>query len=72
VARIQHPAQGDRRFLQPVQSLARARSEVEAEGLVLVDTGIGLGDIAAPRERLGAGFVAIARPRLRARESPGA
>ena len=28
------------------------------DGLVLVDTGIGLGDIASPRERLGAGFVA--------------
>ena len=36
---------------------------IETErGLVLVDTGIGLDDIAHPKERLGAGFAAITRP----------
>ncbi len=33
-------------------------------GLVLVDTGIGLGDMAEPRERLGPGFTALVGPRL--------
>lgn len=33
-------------------------------GLVLVDTGIGLADMADPRERLGPGFVSVLRPRL--------
>lgn len=33
-------------------------------GLVLVDTGIGLGDMEHPRERLGAGFTALVAPRL--------
>jgi glyoxylase-like metal-dependent hydrolase (beta-lactamase superfamily II) len=35
-----------------------------AAGLVLVDTGIGLGDIARPRERLGRPFLTAVRPRL--------
>ena len=39
------------------------------DGLVLVDTGIGLGDIASPRERLGAGFVAGLRPALDPKET---
>ena len=34
------------------------------QGLVLVDTGIGSADIAAPRQRLGRGFVAAVRPTL--------
>ncbi len=38
-------------------------------GLVLVDTGIGLGDISAPRERLGGAFVTAVRPRLDTRET---
>lgn len=33
-------------------------------GLVLVDTGIGLGDIAQPEERLGKGFASLVRPVL--------
>jgi glyoxylase-like metal-dependent hydrolase (beta-lactamase superfamily II) len=33
------------------------------QGLVLVDTGIGLADVAEPRERLGGPFVGVARPR---------
>jgi glyoxylase-like metal-dependent hydrolase (beta-lactamase superfamily II) len=35
------------------------------DGLVLVDTGMGLDDVRAPARRLGRSFVAIARPRLR-------
>jgi glyoxylase-like metal-dependent hydrolase (beta-lactamase superfamily II) len=35
------------------------------DGIVLVDTGIGLEDVRAPARRLGRGFVAFARPRLR-------
>lgn len=38
---------------------------VEVEnGLLLVDTGLGREDVAAPRERLGRGFLAMAQPRL--------
>jgi glyoxylase-like metal-dependent hydrolase (beta-lactamase superfamily II) len=38
---------------------------VEAPGgLVLIDTGIGKHDIASPRRRLGAGFLALSNPRL--------
>jgi glyoxylase-like metal-dependent hydrolase (beta-lactamase superfamily II) len=38
---------------------------VESErGLVLVDTGMGREDLAAPRERLGTAFVAMLRPRV--------
>lgn len=35
------------------------------DGLVLVDTGVGLDDVRSPMKRLGAGFVLLARPRLR-------
>ncbi len=35
------------------------------DGLVLVDTGIGLEDVRSPARRLGRGFLAFARPRLR-------
>jgi glyoxylase-like metal-dependent hydrolase (beta-lactamase superfamily II) len=35
-----------------------------SSGLVLVDTGLGLGDCAAPAERLGRAFVAITKPAL--------
>jgi glyoxylase-like metal-dependent hydrolase (beta-lactamase superfamily II) len=36
-----------------------------SDGLVLVDTGMGLADVRSPRQRLGAGFVTIFRIRLR-------
>jgi glyoxylase-like metal-dependent hydrolase (beta-lactamase superfamily II) len=39
--------------------------ETERDGLVLVDTGMGLEDVRAPVRRLGAGFVVLSRPRLR-------
>lgn len=35
-----------------------------ADGLVLVDAGLGLADIAAPAKRLGRGFLAFSAPRL--------
>ncbi len=40
-----------------------------AEGLVLVDTGIGLADIQHPDERLGRGFTGVAAPVLDPRET---
>ncbi|MEZ4301429.1 MAG: MBL fold metallo-hydrolase [Polyangiaceae bacterium] len=40
-----------------------------SQGLVLVDTGIGLGDIQQPDERLGRGFTTITNPRLDPRET---
>lgn len=39
--------------------------ETERDGLVLVDTGMGLDDVRSPERRLGASFVSLARPRLR-------
>lgn len=38
-------------------------------GLVLVDSGLGLADIASPAERLGRGFLALSRPRLSVAEA---
>lgn len=38
--------------------------ETPKDGLVLVDTGIGLDDMKTPRRRLGIGFVELARPKL--------
>jgi glyoxylase-like metal-dependent hydrolase (beta-lactamase superfamily II) len=43
--------------------------ETPNEGVVLVDTGLGSGDIATPRARLGREFVAITRPTLDASET---
>jgi glyoxylase-like metal-dependent hydrolase (beta-lactamase superfamily II) len=40
-----------------------------AGGLVLIDTGLGTDDVAAPRERLGRAFVAVTRPVLREAET---
>jgi glyoxylase-like metal-dependent hydrolase (beta-lactamase superfamily II) len=39
--------------------------ETDKEGLVIVDTGIGLDDVRSPMRRLGPGFVVATRPRLR-------
>jgi glyoxylase-like metal-dependent hydrolase (beta-lactamase superfamily II) len=39
--------------------------ETPRDGLVLVDTGFGIEDVRSPVRRLGAGFFALARPRLR-------
>ncbi len=35
-----------------------------ADGLILVDTGFGRADLAAPRQRLGVGFTTMTRPKL--------
>jgi glyoxylase-like metal-dependent hydrolase (beta-lactamase superfamily II) len=43
--------------------------ETDADGLVLVETGIGLGDLEHPRESLGADFLAFAEPVLDAGET---
>ena len=43
--------------------------ETPADGVVLVDTGLGSADVATPRARLGREFVAITRPRLDAGET---
>ena len=43
--------------------------ETPADGVVLVDTGLGSADLATPRQRLGREFVAITRPRLDASET---
>jgi glyoxylase-like metal-dependent hydrolase (beta-lactamase superfamily II) len=43
--------------------------ETDADGLVLVETGIGLGDLEHPRESLGADFLAFAEPVLDAEET---
>jgi len=43
--------------------------ETARDGLVLVDTGMGLEDVRAPLRRLGAGFVVMTRPRLREEET---
>lgn len=43
---------------------------VETEqGLVLVDTGLGTGDVMEPKRRLGAGFVAMLAPQLKMEET---
>jgi glyoxylase-like metal-dependent hydrolase (beta-lactamase superfamily II) len=39
------------------------------DGLVLVDTGFGLHDVAQPQRRLGRGFLLLNRPRLRAEDT---
>jgi glyoxylase-like metal-dependent hydrolase (beta-lactamase superfamily II) len=38
--------------------------ETDSSGIVVVDTGLGLEDVAAPKERLGSMFVALTSPRL--------
>ena len=43
--------------------------ETPADGVVLVDTGLGSADVATPRARLGREFVAITRPTLDASET---
>jgi glyoxylase-like metal-dependent hydrolase (beta-lactamase superfamily II) len=40
-----------------------------ADGLILVDTGLGTADVAEPTRRLGRGFVAMVAPRLRPEET---
>ena len=43
--------------------------ETDRDGIVLVDTGLGTADVADPKRRLGAPFVAATRPRLAVEET---
>lgn len=56
---------GQGAFYTPGEMVAHALVVETNEGLVLVDTGIGLEDLRAPMKRLGTGFVVLTRPRLR-------
>jgi len=51
-------------WLSPGHLVAHCLLIETEEGLVLVDSGIGLADVAAPERRLGKAFVAVARPTL--------
>lgn len=50
--------------LVPGRMVAHCLLVERDHGLVLVDTGFGSGDLASPRQRLGAAFLAIMRPSL--------
>lgn len=57
---------GHRSILEPGEMIVHALVvETARDGLVLVDTGMGLEDVRRPKRRLGAGFVAATRPQLR-------
>ncbi|HVJ94818.1 MAG TPA: MBL fold metallo-hydrolase, partial [Labilithrix sp.] len=57
---------GPRSILEPGELFVHALLvETDKDGLVLVDTGMGLEDVRSPIRRLGASFVMFARPRLR-------
>lgn len=56
---------GARSIFDPGELVAHALLvETARDGLVLVDTGLGLADVRAPRQRLGVGFMAFVRPAL--------
>ncbi|HXO66489.1 MAG TPA: MBL fold metallo-hydrolase [Candidatus Dormibacteraeota bacterium] len=55
---------GEGGFLAPARMVCHCLLVESEDGLVLVDTGIGLVDIAAPRRVLGPVFVGVVRPRL--------
>lgn len=56
-------------FFQRANMVCHCLLVESSDGLVLVDTGIGRGDIAAPSRRLGSGFVAMMAPRLAEEET---
>lgn len=58
-------------LLEPARLVCRCLLIEGAEGLVLVDTGFGTGDVAKPR-RLGAQFRAVVRPALRVEDTAAA
>lgn len=60
---------GEGGVLAPGRLVAHCLLIESDAGLVLVDTGIGLDDLAAPRTRLGAPFLAMVRPTLSADET---
>lgn len=51
-------------WLEPARMVCHVLLIETDEGLVLVDTGLGLDDLASPRDRLGAWFMALVRPKL--------
>jgi glyoxylase-like metal-dependent hydrolase (beta-lactamase superfamily II) len=51
-------------WFEPAKMVCHCLVIEGADGLVLVDTGLGTGDIESPRERLGGPFVRVTRPRL--------
>ncbi len=55
---------GTGNWLDPARMVAHCLLAETEEGLVLIDSGIGTRDIAEPEERLGTGFVKLARPLL--------
>lgn len=55
--------------LAPARMVAHCLLIERDAGLTLVDTGFGSADLAAPRERMGAGFVVMMRPALAAAET---
>jgi glyoxylase-like metal-dependent hydrolase (beta-lactamase superfamily II) len=59
---------GDGGWLEPAEMCCHCLLIEGADGLVLVDTGLGTADVRDPRH-LGRGFLALTRPRLRAEET---
>ncbi|HZR38067.1 MAG TPA: MBL fold metallo-hydrolase [Nevskia sp.] len=59
---------GDGGWLEPAQMCCHCLLIESADGLVLVDTGLGTADVRDPRH-LGRGFLALTRPQLRAEET---
>jgi glyoxylase-like metal-dependent hydrolase (beta-lactamase superfamily II) len=59
-ARLLHGCGG---LLEPARLVCHCLLVESDDGLILVDTGVGLDDVAQPRARLGSGFVALTRPR---------
>src|SRR4051794_15623423 len=56
---------GEGGYLSPGRMVGHVLAIESSAGIVLVDTGFGLRDVANPRKRLGAGFLLMNRPRLR-------
>lgn len=60
---------GDGGWLEPAGLCCHCLLIEGRDGLVLVDTGLGTADLREPARRLGRGFLALARPRLRPEET---
>lgn len=60
---------GEGSIFAPARLVCHCLAVETGEGILLVDTGLGLRDIEDPRGRLGGGFVAMVRPALEERET---
>ena len=60
---------GEGGLLSPGRIVGHVLAIESARGIVLVDTGFGLRDVANPKRRLGRGFLLLNRPRLRAEDT---